>query len=525
MPPTRAPLVEKYFGAIPRGPVNNPGAAAVPTLAAPKSHRDEGPRRHHHRLALLAVPGLLDRQLVALDVGGSVLGGLASSRLDNVLVRDEQIAVSASANMYALQRVGMFDVQATVKPGVDPALVEKRLDEIIAQYIANGPTADEVQRAATARSRRPRSAGSSRSAASAARPSRWPRARPLPATAISTRRRSPPMPRHPGRGPGGDAAVADPPGAVGPARAGRAPALCRGQGTPDGKVPARTTAAPPGPKRDVPPVGQLTALDFPDITHTSLGQRHRGRLRAAQRGADHPLALSFEPASPPTPPSARGVQGLMLGMLEEGTAGLDAQAIAKRRSGSGRDQRVERRSIARRDAVGAVGQSRAEPRARRRRGPASGVRARRRWPGVKAQSLTGIAQLQKDPNGIAARAAGADLRRRPSLCGAARRRCRRRSALRPATSWSRFKEQWIRPDNAKMFVVSDRPLAELLPLLNARFGTWAAPRWPRASRRSALSRRVRRRRGSCSSTVRGSPQSVIIGGQITPLDPKGDILP
>ena len=43
----------------------------------------------------------------------------------------------------------MFEVTATVKPGVDPALVEKRLDEILADFLANGPTEDEVRRAAT----------------------------------------------------------------------------------------------------------------------------------------------------------------------------------------------------------------------------------------------------------------------------------------------------------------------------------------------------------------------------------------
>ena len=70
-----------------------------------------------------------------------------SLSLDKTLVRDEQLAVSASAGMYALQRVGIFFVQAVVKPGVDPALVEKRLDELVAQYIAEGPTEAEVQRA------------------------------------------------------------------------------------------------------------------------------------------------------------------------------------------------------------------------------------------------------------------------------------------------------------------------------------------------------------------------------------------
>jgi len=36
-----------------------------------------------------------------------------------------------------------------VKPGGDADAVAKRLDEILADYIANGPTAEEVQRVAT----------------------------------------------------------------------------------------------------------------------------------------------------------------------------------------------------------------------------------------------------------------------------------------------------------------------------------------------------------------------------------------
>ena len=34
-----------------------------------------------------------------------------------------------------------------MRPGVDPAIVAKRLDQVVADYIAKGPTADEVQRA------------------------------------------------------------------------------------------------------------------------------------------------------------------------------------------------------------------------------------------------------------------------------------------------------------------------------------------------------------------------------------------
>ena len=70
------------------------------------------------------------------------------ARLDEVLVRNEKIATGVQAGLYAFQRVGIFNVQATVKPGVDPALVERRLDELVAEYIANGPTEEEVRRAA-----------------------------------------------------------------------------------------------------------------------------------------------------------------------------------------------------------------------------------------------------------------------------------------------------------------------------------------------------------------------------------------
>ena len=42
---------------------------------------------------------------------------------------------------------GAFYIQATVKPGVDPAVVEKEIDAIVSDLIEKGPTAAELQRA------------------------------------------------------------------------------------------------------------------------------------------------------------------------------------------------------------------------------------------------------------------------------------------------------------------------------------------------------------------------------------------
>ncbi|HEX8839518.1 MAG TPA: pitrilysin family protein, partial [Sphingomicrobium sp.] len=80
------PLVEKYFGDIARGPVNNPARANVPTLPAAKTIE----MKDHVAVTSIthywAVPGMLDARMPALDVGAAVLGGLASSRLDDELV-------------------------------------------------------------------------------------------------------------------------------------------------------------------------------------------------------------------------------------------------------------------------------------------------------------------------------------------------------------------------------------------------------------------------------------------------------
>ena len=143
------PLVEKYFGDIPRGKVNTPAAAPVPTLPERKVQVMTDRVANSRIYRDWAVPGLLDPDMIQLDVAGCVLGGLASSRLDNILVRQEQSAVGVEAGIQAFHRISMFEIQVNVKPGVDPAGVERRLDQIVGEYIANGPTADEVQRCVT----------------------------------------------------------------------------------------------------------------------------------------------------------------------------------------------------------------------------------------------------------------------------------------------------------------------------------------------------------------------------------------
>lgn len=521
---TVRPKVEQYFASIPRGPVNNPAQAAIPTLPAPKSlvMKDRVATTTVSRY--WTVPGLLDAQLVALDVGGSVLGGLASSRFDKVLVRDEQLAVSASANMYALQRVGIFYVEAAVKPGVDPALVEKRLDELIAQYIAEGPTAAEVQRAALkevgGRIRGLEQVGGFGGKAvtlaegqTFAGDSDYYKktlatyAAVTPAAVQAAMRQWLTRPALSVRLEPGDR-----------------PPYVETAFKPDGKVKPTTTAAVPGAKRTVPAVGELTALDFPTITHTSLANGLA--VDYAQRTAVPitQLAVSFDAGDAADAPTSRGIQSLMLGMLEEGTTTLDAQAYseAKERLGVEIDSSssLDRSTI----TMSALSANLAPSLALVGdviKNPAFAPDALSR---LKTQTTTGIAQLQKDPNGIAARALPALIYGPNHPYAALRGGDAAVVAGATRDQLIAFKDQWIRPDNAKIFVVSDRPLAEILPLLNAQFGSWSAP----ASAKGMKAFGAIPARPASSRIVLidrpGSPQSVISGGQITPLDPRSDIL-
>ncbi|HWU94669.1 MAG TPA: pitrilysin family protein, partial [Sphingomonas sp.] len=143
------PLVEKYFAAIPAGPKSVLPKVTVPTLPAAKTVTIKDSVAATLIVRSWAVPGLNDKDATPLSVFASVLGGLASSRLDNELVRKDKTAVQVSAGVQSMAQLGIFTVQAVVKPGSDPAAVSKRLDEVLADLLKNGPTADEVTRVAT----------------------------------------------------------------------------------------------------------------------------------------------------------------------------------------------------------------------------------------------------------------------------------------------------------------------------------------------------------------------------------------
>ena len=141
--------VTRFFGDI-------PASATVPKLPVMIPERSEStravlqdrvPQSRIYRVWNTAQTGSVDA--TQLDLVAQVLGGGKSSRLSRRLVHDEKLVDNVSAFQWSNQLAGNLMVIATVKNGVDVAKVETIIDEELARFRKDGPTADELEQART----------------------------------------------------------------------------------------------------------------------------------------------------------------------------------------------------------------------------------------------------------------------------------------------------------------------------------------------------------------------------------------
>lgn len=519
------PLVEKYFGPIAAGPVNHPAMATVPKLASAKSidMKDNVATTIIQRY--WPVPGLLDKQLAALDIGASVLGGLSSSRLDKIMVRDEKLAVSVSSGLTALQRAGILSVSASVKPGVDPAVVSKRLDEIMADYLANGPTADEVQRAVMSEvSGRIRGleqvggfGGKAQTLAEGqtyAHDSNFYKKTLASYASITPAVVKAAMQQWLKR-----------PALTITLAPGDRPAYQEAKAVEPPKAGAEKSAGAVKGDRPLPPVGQLSELDFPAITHTKLANGIPVDFVQRQSVPVTQIAMSFDAGDAADSPATRGLAVFTTRMIDEGPEGLSSQEFAEaqeRLGASINSNNGADRSYVMLNALSPNLPASLDLLSDVIRNPAFRPDDIDR---LRSQTLTGIAQLQKDPTRVGRRllpvvlyGAGHPYGGPPGGDPAAIAKFSRNDLV----VW---KQTWLRPDNLKIFIVSDRPLSEVEPLLEARFGKWAAPTVDKGVKTFAAAPPRPSSPKILLVNRPGAPQSSILGAQLLPIDPRDDIIP
>lgn len=514
-------LAEKYFGPIARGPVNTPAAAEIPTLSENVRTVMKDQVAATSVTRYWPVPGITSADLTALSVGADVLGGLASSRLDEVLVRDEQLAVGVSANNSDFQRVGFLSVRATVKPGVELATLEARLDQLVDQFITEGPTEDEVRRAATSELARTirgleqvggfggkavtlangevLAGDASFYATQLERLAKVTPAEVRDAMARWMTRPSFTLVLEPGARDGEYEEAAS-------VAAAEANASERDRG-------AETLTV--SVERPKPAIDNIAELDFPDFERATLANGMKVTYARRTAVPATYVAMSFNAGGAADPAGKRGLEGLAMALFDEGTAKLTGQGLAEASERLGANISVgggDDRSTFTLAALTAnlapslelMRQIMLEPAFK----PADLER-------VRTQTVTGIRQAMKSPQGIAQRTLTPELFGADNPYGGI-------STIESVSAITRddlvaFKDNWIRPDNGEVFIISDRPLAEIVTELNTAFGDWNAPATPKGTKQFTATQAGAGNRIILVNRP-NSPQSIIVGAQVTPLD-------
>lgn len=534
--------VEKWFGGIPRGPEVVHPAVTVPTLdtAKQKVTTDQVATTRLYRM--WAVPGSNAPESIPLNLASAVLGGLSSSRLDNALVRKDPVAVSVAAYNWGLEDAGVFIVQADVKPGVDPAEVAAKLDEQIAQFLAEGPTADELQRAKVSGmagvirglesvggfgGKAPQLAAGelfmNDPAHIETQLEQMAAATPEQVGALARQWLSRPvfsLVVNPGeRTEGGEnrgGAVTGPSRIEDVAQANYCPG--------DACDLAAITTFAQAPRETLPPVGDLTNLDFPDIERATLSNgmevyfAHRAAVPTVS------VMVEFDAGRAAETDATLGTQRLMVDVMDEGTEELDSTefAIAQERLAANIYGNIDADWTS--FTLAALSPNLA---------PSLDLLAEYvRDPGfregdierVRNQLLNSLNAELKDPGSIAERALR-DVLYGPHPYGLPSSGLGTAATLDGLTQadLERFHATWLRPDNARVYVVGDTTLAEAVRLLEASFGDWKAPATPLPARdydapipapdpRIVLLDRP------------NSPQSIIYGGRVLDFTGQDDLL-
>ncbi|WP_426027562.1 M16 family metallopeptidase [Brevundimonas sp. TWP2-3-4b2] len=520
---TARPLMDRYFGAIARGPVNTPAEADVPTLAAPIVATMTDRVATTRLTRSWAVPGLLSDDAVPLSVGAQVLGGLASSRLDNLLVRDEQTAVEVSSSLSDFHRVGIFDISVNVKPGVDAGEVGRRLDAIVADFIARGPTEEEVARVATRYvSGRIQSLEQVNGKANvlaegqlyAGDPDHYKKelagyasVTPAQVTAAMQRWLTRPV---------FDMTIAP----------GEREAYVEAAASPAGAAPAPAAEIQRVARDPMPAIGQVPDLEFPAVERTALSNGIKVVYAHVDTVPVTRVAVEFDAGYAADRADRLGAHAMMLDLLDEGTTTRDANQLAEEEERLGASVNVAA-SMDRTSADLSTVTANLAPSLTLLsdvvRNPAFAPAEIER---IRASRLSGLASERTNPGAIAARALPPLIYGETSPYGRSFTGSGDEATLTALTRADLIAEHdaWVRPDNATIFVVSDLPLSQVTAQLEAAFGDWRAPSTARGTKDFADGAVPAPTNRIVLIDRPQSPQSLIYGGAVLPVSGTDDLL-
>lgn len=497
------PLVEKYFAHIPAGPPVKQLTAWVPTKSenVTETMYDTVPQARIYRQ--WAVPGRTEQDNAYLNLAAEVLGGGKNSRLYKTLVYDKQLATSAAASVEQHELASVFELDIMLKAGQDVDAANEVIDEVMQEFLAKGATRKELERTKTKIS-----AGTIR----------------------------------------GYEKI----GGFG----GKATALAQSElyaGDPSfyktylgwmnaaslndiddlanewlGKGYYQINVLPYGEhsvvessvdrSKGLPIVGKMPELSFPDVQRDSLSNGVEVVL--AQRNA-MPLvnvSVQFDAGYAADGGGKLGASSFTSKMLTEGTESLSSLEISELAENLGADLSQGSNLDTTYVAISALTNKLDEsvellsdvvqnPKFEQ----TEMDRTRKQW-------LAKIQQEKNTPVSLALRSLppllyGADHAYGIPFTGS--------GTAASISSLTRddlvaFKDQWLRPDNATIFVVGDTSMADIKPILEKRFGDWKANSGVPLKQKNIATVSNSNKARVFIIDKKGAPQSLILAGQLAP---------
>lgn len=139
-------LVKKYFNGIAPGPPLPRTEKWIPVFD--RNIRDEMqdrvPQARIYRV--YHAPSWKEKETQHLGLFADILAGSKSARLSRRLVYEKELATDVNVFTDESELAGTFIMIATVKPGIDPAEVEREMDSVVNEALEKGVTAEEIAR-------------------------------------------------------------------------------------------------------------------------------------------------------------------------------------------------------------------------------------------------------------------------------------------------------------------------------------------------------------------------------------------
>jgi zinc protease len=387
-----------------------------------------------------------------------VLGGGKTSRLYQRLVYRDRIATQVNAGLGPFEIGSQFMIDALVAPGVDPAQVERAIDEEVARFLREGPSAAELARVRTA-SEADFIRGLERIDGFGGKSATLAEYEVYCGTADWYKREFEWI------------AQASPRDVQGVARHW----LDDGQFVLEVEPLPDFDAADKGADRSkLPGTGTPPALELPPLQRAKLANGIEVVLAERHAAPVVQVALMFDAGGAADPKERPGTARMTLDMLDEGAGSRDTLGVARRKEELAADIGAQSNldtSFITLNALKARLPESLELLAdivRRPHFPAEELER------LRAQRLAAIQQEKSQPQGIATRLYPALIYGADHPYGGTRSGSGTEASVKAMTveDLRKFQSAWLRPDRLRILVVGDTTLAAAKPLLERAFGDW-----------------------------------------------------